>query len=791
MAADVVARIERDALRSRGLPSGTPRWIGDLQARVCGTISVPGMPNYESARAGALPQYQARPAAVVSCATEQDVRMSLLAAQDQGVALRIRSGRHSAVGHSSIDGGLVIDVRQLKNVTLDCAARTATVGAGANLGEIDAALDPHMLHVPTGSSSTVGVAGFMQGGGHGWTARQFGMNCDRVSAVRVMLADGRVVRATRDVNPSLLWAICGGAGGNFGVLLDVTYDLAELYVVWGFELRWPIEAAPEVLAAMQAGFMRAGDAPDELGYKATLATIDGAPTLSLLGVFDGDREVGMELLAPLTALGTCTMTTDATDAYAALSQRLLGGEPLTEGGFAGISVAHRSGYVTRPLGIDGWAAVVEWFTSTPDADNGVVISPYGGLLARIAADDCAFVHRAVDMNVSVYAVFSSDRPQTTEDGAWEWANGLLQLLGPFRDGSVYQNLPEEGLANYRTAYWGANFPKLLAVKRLADPLDVFAHSQGVSPDPAATPPVELPQLEPEPYMTHGCSPWPTRQDGAVAAPRRDAVPRQRSPDHARLYDLVLTLQAEADWRACLDVLVRSPEWLSATTVLDLGAGNGAWGRRVAARFPMKSIVALEPDGDLHAIGAQTPSPPNFLYLNGGLESGLEGFFDVLLARGVLLHQPDRAGFARWASEHCAAALIMNHACPTVAESLWLRPKLPRVTELLSRAEGRHLADGAAQPDRDLADTPALFADAGLTLAGSTSAITELTGMRDRPLAHHLMRALAEFYDAEAVTDDLLEELFDWSHREDARLTMAATWYRFRNTRRPWPALLAT
>jgi len=505
VAIDAVARTGRRPWASRALPPGTPRWIGDLQARIRGAISVPGMPNYEAARAGGNPLYSARPAAVAFCSTEQDVRMSLLAAREQGIALRLRSGRHSSAGYSNVDDGLVIDVRPLKSVTVDPVARTATVGAGANLGELNAALDVHMLHVPAGSWPTVGVAGFMQGGGQGWTVRKYGMNCDRVAAVRVMLADGRVVRATRDENPSLLWAICGGAGGNFGVLLDVTYDLAELYLVWGFALRWPIGDAPEVLAAMQDGFMRAGDAPDELGYRSILATIEGVPSLVVLGMVDGDRESGMEVIAPLMAIGACTMTMDATDAYAVVNERLLGSEHTPDWNVdVGTHVAHRSGYVTRRLGVDGWAAVVERFRTTAAPSDFAIISPYGGRVARIPADACAFVHRDVDMNVSVYASWSGDREPGTEERAWEWANGLLDLLGPFRDGSVYQNLPERGLRDYRSAYWGSNFAKLLAIKRLADPDDVFTHPQGVSPDPAVPTEAErLPELEPEPYMARG------------------------------------------------------------------------------------------------------------------------------------------------------------------------------------------------------------------------------------------------------------------------------------------------
>jgi trans-aconitate methyltransferase len=261
---------------------------------------------------------------------------------------------------------------------------------------------------------------------------------------------------------------------------------------------------------------------------------------------------------------------------------------------------------------------------------------------------------------------------------------------------------------------------------------------------------------------------------------RDAASVQRSPDDARLYDRVLTLQAEAQWRADLGVLVRSPEWLAATTVLDLGAGNGAFGRRLAGRFPTKSIVALEPDAELHAIGARAAAPPNYAFLHGGFDPGLEGFFDVLLARGVLVYMPERRSLARWASEHCAAALIMNNA----PEATSLRPTPTYHAELLSRTDWSHPADRSAL-EREVVDTPRVFAAAGFTLAGANTAVTELSGARGRLLAHHFLRASAEAIDAAALTTDFLDELFEWSHDEDAHLTMGATWYRFRNSRGPW------
>jgi SAM-dependent methyltransferase len=271
---------------------------------------------------------------------------------------------------------------------------------------------------------------------------------------------------------------------------------------------------------------------------------------------------------------------------------------------------------------------------------------------------------------------------------------------------------------------------------------------------------------------------------------RDADQTARSADDARIYDRMITLKTEAQWRTDLNVLVRSPEWLAATTVLDLGAGTGAFGRRLAAHFPTKSIVALEPDAALHALGSRAPAPPNYAYLHGGFDPGLEGFFDVLLARTVLNYMPDRRSLATWASEHCSAALVMNND----QHGSSMSPALPSYLELLSRASWSNPVDAQAvarDRDRELVDAPRVFADAGFTLTGSHTAVTELVGARGRLLAHHLLRAAAELVDPAALTMDMLDELFEWSNDDDAWLTLGATWYCFRNTPTSWLTLAAT
>jgi FAD/FMN-containing dehydrogenase len=213
----------------------------------------------------------------------------------------------------------------------------------------------------------------------------------------------------------------------------------------------------------------------------------------------------MQVIAPLRAIGTPTMPVDTVDTYATLNDGLL--NYLLGPGPTGTFEAKRSGYITTPLGEDGWTAVCEYYKTTPNPYNIAYIEPYGGQVSSIAPDDCAFVHRAVDMNLFVDSFWNEAWPNChTPEIAWNWVNGFISTFEKYRDGSVYQNYPEKALGDeYRSAYWGDNFPTLLAVKEQADPGGVFAYEQAVTPWPAGAapappaPPPAVPELEPEPY----------------------------------------------------------------------------------------------------------------------------------------------------------------------------------------------------------------------------------------------------------------------------------------------------
>src|SRR5262249_32533958 len=122
------------------------------------------------------------------------------------------------------DGGLVIDLSQMKRVTVDTVGRRATVETGATLADYDAATLAHGLATPLGINSTTGIAGLTLGGGFGWLRREYGMTIDNLESAEVVTATGDVVRASANENSDLFWALKGG-GGNFGVVTEFEFRL--------------------------------------------------------------------------------------------------------------------------------------------------------------------------------------------------------------------------------------------------------------------------------------------------------------------------------------------------------------------------------------------------------------------------------------------------------------------------------------------------------------------------------------------------------------------------------------
>jgi FAD/FMN-containing dehydrogenase len=453
--------------------------LAALQQQLSGTLIVAGDPGYEAARQLAGPTFQHFPIAIARCESAGDVRAALAAARRAGWPLTCRSGGHSTAGFSSNDG-FVIDLSGLSSVRVDPATRQVTVGAGTTFAVLMAALDSYGLHLVGGGCGDVCVGGYLQGGGYGFSSLRFGLHCDVARELTVMLADGSEVVASADENADLFWAMRGGTGNNFGVLLDAGYVAAPLAAVTGFAVSWPADAAADALVRLQEEWTGPATPAPLLGYMGMLANQHGQTVLTIGGMTDGGEAATRALLAPLLAVPGARLVSVTEGRYVALDSSLLTSmcpQPLPASGF---SEEKQTGYVARVLAAHEWQALIDHFETTPYPGNVMMIEPYGGAIAAIRPDACAFVHRAVSMDVVFEAIWydEADRPP-----AMAWLDVVRDRFAHLFNGHVYQNYPRRGLDDYRWRYWGNNFDTLLWVKRKYDPDNVFRFEQSVSPWP--------------------------------------------------------------------------------------------------------------------------------------------------------------------------------------------------------------------------------------------------------------------------------------------------------------------
>ncbi|HWU11087.1 MAG TPA: FAD-binding oxidoreductase [Streptomyces sp.] len=473
---------------------GKPAWER-LRRHLRGELIRPGDPRYDRVRQAATVQYdRIRPAAVVCASTERDVATALRFAQDHGVHLVPRSGGHSQGGYSSTTG-IVLDLRGLNGLRV---TGRRTVVAGAGVQQVDAleALSPQGLSLVGGRCPNVALGGFLQGGGIGWQSRRHGLGSDQLERVRVVLADGRTVTASEHQHPDLFWALRGGGGGNFGVVTAYeTRPSAQSRLV-NYALTWPWESAAEVVTAWQEWI---GTAPRDLGSGLALLHLDsstGAPILLVNGAWLGrEKDLGRQLSALTSMVGSPPTTSEVEErSFASAMMSWYECEDRTvdqchqvgyspEAELARLNWFHnRNRLHDRPQTPRQVAAMLDTFSERPRPGQFRLLDfiALGGAVNDHARTDTAYVHRTASFMAGVSGGLN-DAGYTSEDEhacqAW-MARGFSTIdTNSLRES--YQNFIDPALSDWRPAYYGENYRRLVRAKKAYDPHRFFRFAQAI------------------------------------------------------------------------------------------------------------------------------------------------------------------------------------------------------------------------------------------------------------------------------------------------------------------------
>jgi FAD/FMN-containing dehydrogenase len=445
--------------------------VRDLAGRVSGPVLAPHQAGYDAARAVHNGLIDRRPALIVRCRTAGDVVAALALARQAGLEVSVRGGGHNVAGRAVTNGGVMIDLAEMKAISVDPERATATAQGGVTWGELNAAAGAHGLAVTGGVVSTTGIAGYTLGGGLGWLMAKYGLAADNLDAVELVTAAGEVLRVDASSHPDLFWALRGG-GGNFGVATSFTYRLHPVSTVTGGLIAHPFEAAPELLRFYRDAV---ADASDDLTVFAGLVHApdgSGAKLAALVVFHAGDPQAAERELAPFRAFGSPLLAQVGPLPYPVMNTLLDAGYP------AGALNYWLSSF-THGLPDALIDTAVERFATVPSPMTAILLEHFHGAVTRVDPTATAVPHRAPGWNLLIPSVWTDS---AGTDANIRWTRETFAALRPHLGTGRWLNYlgDDQGDDAIQAAY-GPNHDRLRDVKRRYDPDNVFHLNHNIAP----------------------------------------------------------------------------------------------------------------------------------------------------------------------------------------------------------------------------------------------------------------------------------------------------------------------
>ena len=426
------------------------------------------------------------PEAIVRCINEKDIQHAIEFAKKHELPIVARCGSHGYTGNST-SKGIVIDVSELNSITVN--EGTTTIGAGARLVDVYDQLTAQDVAIPAGSCLTVGISGLTMGGGFGVVDRAYGLTCDNLLSAEIVTANGSLITCNKEENADLFWALCGGGGGNFGIVTSFTFKTHETSDITVFEAFYSLSHLEEVMTQWQ---LLADIWPNEMWGQIVPSWMNSSrPTIQVrafcLNPIEEAKIFWDDFIAQIqpspynhtqttnsyrnTMLGNCSNAV----ATCHLSNQVVNGR-MSRSAFAA-----SSDFFAQPIPPNGISALTDFINDSISNNNlGMIIfNLLGGKIDDFTSEELAYPHREARISAEYYAPLSITTSNEAIDDTQVWQNSFRNVMAPWSTGGAYVNYLDPHIENWKYAYYGDNYSRLTQIKNKYDPEHLFKMQQGI------------------------------------------------------------------------------------------------------------------------------------------------------------------------------------------------------------------------------------------------------------------------------------------------------------------------
>ena len=409
-----------------------------------------------NARVKKMPKY------IALCKTEKGVNLAVNYARQQKMPVAVKSGGHSFEGFSGNDGGLVINVSQMKKITWE-ANDVVTIEPGCVLEEVQAALFAKKQLIPSGSCGTVGISGLTLGGGYGFFSRKYGLTCDNLKKVQMVAGDGKTYTA----DDNLLWACRGGGNGNYGVVTKLTFKTHPMPATFtSIVLKFRNLTTKRFTEAITTWFSMSGG----LAQEAFSAFVLNGSTLTVLATTYGSNNQLEEAIKPIVAIADSVSRTMDQNLPQAMKRYYGRKGPIL---FKNASAGLYRGYDDiKQIAADIFNKVVQ--------NKGLIyqINTLGGAIDNAAMErNSCYPHRALPYLSELQAYWEQPAREAPLLKAFQEIQDMILNAGIT---AQYRNYPDINFKNWPQAYYGDHYAALQKVKQQYDPENIFQYPQAIT-----------------------------------------------------------------------------------------------------------------------------------------------------------------------------------------------------------------------------------------------------------------------------------------------------------------------